>query len=90
MHQLSEILCHQGQESDKLMLKPCMYHQRVGQPDNEWIEPADTIIIRKTLNNESDDYTRPSSNKVRKENVESRSDRRQQCKEISKTRDTTR
>ena len=38
--------------SDKLMLKPCMYHHRVGQPDNEWIEPADTIIIRKTLNNE--------------------------------------
>ena len=33
-----EILCHQRQESvntDKLMLKPCMCHQRVGQPDNE-------------------------------------------------------
>ena len=41
MQQLSEILCHQrthNQESvntDKLMLKPCMCHQRVGQPHIE-------------------------------------------------------
>ena len=50
--------------TDKLMLKPCIYHRRVSQPVNEWIEPSDTIIVCKTLNNETDDYIRQSSNKV--------------------------
>ena len=52
MQQLSEILCQESVNTDKLILKPCMCHQRVGQPHIEWLEPADTIIIRKTLNNE--------------------------------------
>ena len=43
------------------MLKPCMYHRRVSKPDNELIEPSDTIIVRKTVNNETDDYIRQST-----------------------------
>ena len=47
--------------TDKLMLKPCMYHRRVSKPDNELIEPSDSIIVRKTVNNETNDYIRQST-----------------------------